>query len=178
MENDKTGGIVVEQRKWTSWVLNRNECVSRFKMSFPVWSIILGHSVVVELKNSTKISSAEEMERNKEGQNPLFFCCVITTKKSPLRPCWLFHSGPICIIQSRCRIVRSTGYGYTTCSTAIPCTKDLSVKQWLSLVSLPFWYPLLFLFPILPSSLLSVYVCPTPVEPSLPPREPGIIVPG
>lgn len=74
--------------------------------------------------------------------------------------------------------VRSTEYGYTTCSTAIPCTKGLSVKQWLSLVSLPFVSPLLFSFSILPSSLLSVYVCPTPVEPSLPPREPGIIVPG
>lgn len=43
-------------------------------MSFPVWSIILGHSVVVvELRNSTKISSAEKMERNEEeGQNILF----------------------------------------------------------------------------------------------------------
>lgn len=55
-------------------------------MSFPVWSIILGRSVVVvvvELKNSTKISSAEKMERSdEEGQNPLSFCCVITTKNS------------------------------------------------------------------------------------------------
>lgn len=49
-------------------------CLWRFKMSFPVWSIILGHSVVVvELRNSTKISSAEKMERNEEeGQNILF----------------------------------------------------------------------------------------------------------
>ena len=52
-------------------------------MRFPVWSTILGHSVmVVELKNSTKISSAEKMERSEEGQNSLSFCCVITTKKS------------------------------------------------------------------------------------------------
>lgn len=42
----------------------------------------LGRSVVVELKNSTKISSAEKMERSEEGQNPLSFCCVITTKNS------------------------------------------------------------------------------------------------
>ena len=42
-----------------------------------------GGGVVVELKNSTKISSAEKMERSEEeGQNPLSFCCVITTKNS------------------------------------------------------------------------------------------------
>lgn len=51
----------------------------RFKMSFPVWSIILGLSVVeevvvvVELRNSTKISSAEKMERNEENGQDFFF---------------------------------------------------------------------------------------------------------
>jgi len=47
-------------------------------MSFPVWSIILGLSVVeevvvVELRNSTKISSAEKMERNEENGQDFFF---------------------------------------------------------------------------------------------------------
>lgn len=55
----------------------------RFKMSFPVWSIILGLSVVeedvvVELRNSTKISSAEKMERNEEEDGQNFFFPSIT----------------------------------------------------------------------------------------------------